>query len=139
MNKEKEKMNLRIASSLPEEHEQLTQKVIGAAIEVHRHLGPGFLESIYERAPCHELQLQGIPFEKQVEIMVQYKDISIPGQRLDLIIDRFLILELKAVEEILPIHEAQLLSYLKSTGLKIGLIINFKVKRLKSGIRRIVL
>jgi len=132
-------MDLRVASSLPEEHEQLIQRVIGAAIEVHRHLGPGFLESIYERALCHELKLQAIPFEKQVEILVPYKDISIPGQRLDLIIDKFLILELKAVEDILPIHEAQLLSYLKSTGLKIGLIINFKVKRLKSGIRRIVL
>lgn len=117
----------------------MIQKVIGAAIEVHRHLGPGFLESIYERALCHELQLRGIPFEKQVEILVQYKDTSIPGQRLDLIIDKFLVLEFKAVEDILPIHEAQLLSYLKSTGLKIGLIINFKVKRLKSGIRRIIL
>lgn len=139
MNIEKEKINLRIASCLPEEHEQLIQRVIGAAIEVHRHLGPGFLESIYERALCHELELQAILFEKQVEILVQYKDISIPGQRLDLIIDKFLVLELKAVENILPIHEAQLLSYLKSTGLKIGLIINFKVKRLKSGIRRIIL
>ena len=132
-------MDLRVASSLPEEHEQLIQRVIGAAIEVHRHLGHGFLESIYERALCHELKLQAILFEKQVEILVPYKDISIPGQRLDFIIDKFLILELKAVEDILPIHEAQLLSYLKSTGLKIGLIINFKVKRLKSGIRRIVL
>ena len=78
-------MDLRVASSLPEEHEQLIQRVIGAAIEVHRHLGPGFLESIYERALCHELKLQAIPFEKQVEILVPYKDISIPGQRLDLI------------------------------------------------------
>ena len=132
-------MDLRIASNLPEKHEQLIQRVIGAAIEVHRHLGPGFLESIYERALCHELKLQAIPFEKQVEILVPYKDISIPGQRVDLIIDEFLVLELKAVEDILPIHEAQLLSYLKSTELKIGLIINFKVKQLKSGIRRIIL
>jgi len=132
-------MSLRVVSNLPEEHEQLIQKVIGAAVEVHRHLGPGFLESIYERALCHELQLQGIPFEKQVEILVPYKDISIPGQRVDLVVDKFLILELKAVEGILPIHEAQLLSYLKSTGLKVGLIINFKVKQLKSGIKRIVL
>jgi GxxExxY protein len=132
-------MDLRIASSLPKEHEKLIQRVIGAAIEVHRHLGPGFLESIYERALCHELKLQAIPFEKQVEILVPYKDISIPGQRVDLIIDEFLVLELKAVEDILPIHEAQLLSYLKSTELKIGLIINFKVTQLKSGIRRIIL
>ena len=132
-------MKLNIVSNLTEEHEELIQRVIGVAIEVHRHLGPGFLESIYERALYHELQLQGIPFEKQVDILVPYKDISIPGQRLDLIIDKFLILELKTVEEIKPIHEAQLLSYLKSTGLKVGLIINFKVKQLKSGIRRIVL
>jgi GxxExxY protein len=132
-------MKLKIVSNLTEKHEQLIQKVIGVAIEVHRHLGPGFIESIYERALYHELQLQGIPFEKQVDILVPYKDTSIPGQRLDLIIDEFLILELKAVEEIKPIHEAQLLSYLKSTGLKIGLIINFKVNQLKSGIKRIVL
>lgn len=132
------KMRLNFVSNLLEEHEQLIQKVIGVAIEVHRHLGPGFPESNYERALCHELQLQGIPFEKQFEILVPYKDTSIPGQRLDLIIDNFLILELKAVEEIAPIHEAQLLSYLKSTGLKIGLLINFKVNQLKSGIRRII-
>lgn len=132
-------MNLRVATSLPEKHEQLINKVIGAAIEVHQNLGPGFLESIYERALCHEFQLQGIPFKKQVEIEVPYKEISISGQRLDLIIDNFLILELKTVEEIGPIHEAQLLSYLKSTGLKVGLIINFKVKQLKSGIKRMVL
>ena len=135
----KEVMSLRIVSNLSLRHEQLIQKVIGAAIEVHRHLGPGFLKSIYERALCHELQLQGIPFEKQVEILAPYKGISIPGHRLDLVVDKFLVLELKAVEEIVPIHEAQLLSYLKSTGLKVGLIINFKVKQLKSGIRRIVL
>ncbi len=132
-------MNLRVASALSEKHEQLINKVIGAAIEVHQKLGPGFLESIYEQALCHELQLQGIPFEKQVEIQVPYKEISIPGQRLDLIVDNFLILELKAVEAISLIHEAQLLSYLKSTGLKVGLIINFKVRRLKSGIRRMIL
>ena len=132
-------MNLRVASALPEKHEQLINKVIGAAIEVHQKLGPGFLESIYEQALCHELQLKGIPFEKQVEIQVPYKEISISGQRLDLIIDNFLILELKAVETISLIHEAQLLSYLKSTGLKVGLIINFKVRRLKLGIRRMIL
>ena len=90
-------MNLRLVSNLSEKHEQLINKVIGAAIEVHRHLGPGFLESIYERALCYELQLQGIQFEKQVEILVPYKEISISGQRLDLIIEKFLILELKAI------------------------------------------
>jgi len=80
----------------------------------------------------------GIPFATQVEILVPYKDIAIPGQRLDLVIDNFLILELKAIEHILPIHEAQLISYMKSSGLKVGLLINFNVKQLKSGIRRMV-
>ena len=92
-------MKLKIVSNLTEKHEQLIQKVIGVAIEVHRHLGPGFIESIYERALYHELQLQGIPFEKQVDILVSYKDISIPGQRLDLIIDKFLILELSLASD----------------------------------------
>ena len=137
--KEESKTQLKIVSNLSEQHEHLINKVIGAAIEVHKHLGPGFLEIIYERALCHEFQINGIPFEKQVEILVPYKNTSIPGQRLDLVIDSFLILELKAVENILPIHETQLLLYLKSTGLKVGLIINFKSKQLKSGIRRLVL
>lgn len=130
---------LSVASTLPEDKEKLISRVIGAAIEVHKQLGPGFLESIYERALCYELESLGIPFEKEVEILVPYKEIAIPGQRLDLVIDNFLILELKAIEHILPIHEAQLLSYMKSTGLKVGLLINFNVKQLKSGIKRMVM
>ena len=137
--KENTSQYLTIASKLSTAEEKLINRVIGAAIEVHRQLGPGFLESIYERALCYELELLGIPFETQVEILVPYKEISIPGQRLDLVIDNFLILELKAIEHILPIHEAQLLSYMKSTGLKVGLVINFNVKQLKSGIRRMVM
>lgn len=131
--------HLSVASKLSEDKELLISRVIGAAIEVHRQLGPGFLESIYERALCYELESLGIPFEQQVDILVPYKEIVIPGQRLDLVVDNFLILELKAIEQILPIHEAQLLSYMKSTGLKVGLLINFNVKQLKSGIKRMVM
>jgi GxxExxY protein len=132
-------MTLRIESSLPDDVEELIHRIIGAAIEVHRCLGPGFLESIYERALCHELGLRGIGYESQKEILVPYKGINIPGQRLDLLVEGKLVLELKAVDEIAPIHEAQLLSYLKTTGIRAGLIINFRVRQLKSGIRRMVL
>lgn len=132
-------MPLRIESSLPQELEELTGRVIGAAIEVHRHLGPGFLESIYEKALCFEFQLRNIRFENQKEITVPYKTFSLSGQRLDLLVEGLLILELKAVDAIAPIHEAQLLSYLKSTGLRAGLLINFNVQQLKMGIRRMVL
>ena len=132
-------MGLRLKSRLPDELEGLITEVIGAAIEVHRNLGPGFIESVYEYALCHELELRDIPYERQKEILVPYKDITISGQRLDLLVDGRLILELKAVEEISKVHEAQILSYLKSTGIRIGLIINFNVKHVKDGIRRMVL
>lgn len=133
------KLCLRLESNLPKDIEELVHKVIGAAIEVHRHLGPGFLESIYEEALCYEMTLQGIKFERQKEIEIKYKDIHIKGQRLDVLVDNCLILELKAIDEIAPIHEAQLLSYLKTTGFRIGLIINFKVQQLRLGIKRIIL
>ena len=135
----KVRKRLAVESKLPQDLEDLTYKVIGAAIEVHRHLGPGFLESIYEDALCHELELRGIPYERQREIVVPYKDIQIDGQRLDLVVDGRVLVELKTVDAIAPIHEAQLLSYLKTTSLQVGLIINFKEKRLKDGIRRFVL
>jgi GxxExxY protein len=123
---------------IPPEDEELAHKIIGAAIEVHRCLGPGFLESVYERALCHELNLRGVTFERQKELIVPYKDIEITGQRLDLLVGGRVITELKTVEVIAPIHQAQLLSYLKATGLRLGLIINFKVLVLKDGIKRIV-
>ena len=128
-----------IAADLPEETEQLIHQTIGAAIEVHRHLGPGYIELIYERARCHELSLRSIAYEFEKPITVPYKGLQIPGQRLDVVVDNRLILELKTVEAISPIHEAQLLSYLRSTGIRAGLIINFKVSQLKQGIRRFVL
>ncbi len=123
---------------IPEEAEELARKVIGAAIEVHRALGPGFLESIYRRALCHELFLLGIPFEQEKDILVPYKDIQIPGQRLDILVAGRILLELKTVEAFAPIHQAQLISYLKATGLRLGFLINFKVLVLKDGIKRLV-
>ncbi len=116
----------------------LTYELNGAAMEVHRELGPGLLESSYEAAFCRELALRGIPFVRQQTIPVIYKGELIDcGFRLDVIVDNRVIVELKAVERILPIHEAQILTYLKLSKLSLGLLINFNVRVLKDGIRRI--
>jgi GxxExxY protein len=123
---------------IPEKDEELAHTIIGAAIEVHRMLGPGFLESIYEPALCHELALREVAFERQKELIVRYKDLDIPGQRLDLLVGGRVIVDLKTVETLAPIHQPQILSYLKSTGLRLGLLINFKVQVLKDGIKRVV-
>ena len=123
---------------IDDEDENLAYRTIGAAIEVHRHLGPGFLESIYQKAMEHELTLSGIPFERQKKITVPYKDVEIEGQQLDLLVGGRVVIELKAVESFAPIHEAQLISYLKATGLRLGLLINFRVTILKDGLKRIV-
>jgi GxxExxY protein len=123
---------------IPAEDDRIAHEVIGAAIEVHRHLGPGFLEKIYARALVYELSVRGIAMQAQKEIVVPYKDILIPGQQLDLLVAERVVIELKAVAEIAPIHEAQLLSYLKATGLRLGLLINFNVRVLKEGIKRMV-
>jgi GxxExxY protein len=118
---------------------ELTERVIGACIEIHRSLGPGLLESAYEECLCHELSLAGIRFERQTPLPVHYKEVNLDcGYRLDLVIEQKLIVELKAVESLLPIHEAHLLTYLKLSGLTLGLLINFNVPVLKSGIKRIV-
>src|SRR5229473_7896867 len=104
-------------------HEQLTERVIGAAIEVHRTLGPGLLESAYEECLCHELHLRGIAFQRQVPLPVSYKGVNLDcGYRLDIVVQDELILELKCIENVLPIHEAQLLTYLRMTGRRVGLI-----------------
>jgi GxxExxY protein len=116
----------------------LTGAVIAAAIEVHKILGPGLLESTYEECLCRELELRKISFERQRELPVEYKGLGLDcGYRLDVIVEKKVILELKAAEALLPIHQAQLLTYLKLTGLKIGLLINFNVPVLKEGIKRI--
>jgi GxxExxY protein len=123
---------------IPAEDEKIAHQVIGAAIEVHRVLGPGFLEVVYERAMLHEMQLRGLKVEKQKDLLVPYKDIQIEGQRLDVLVGGRVIVELKAVSELHPLHQAQLLSYLKATGLRLGLLINFNVPVLKDGLKRMV-
>jgi GxxExxY protein len=123
---------------IPAGDEAAAREIIGAAIEVHRVLGPGFLESIYEKALRHELELRGLAIDTQKEILVPYKDIQIEGQRLDLLVAGRVIVELKAVDALAPIHDAQLISYLKATGLRLGLLINFRVSLLKDGIKRLV-
>lgn len=122
------------------EQEELTEKVIGAAIEAHRELGPGLLESAYEAALAHELVLRGVRFARQKEMPVRYKGFLIEvGYRLDILVEEAVIVELKAVTEMHPIYEAQLITYLRLSGCRVGLLINFNVPRLKDGItRRIV-
>ena len=117
----------------------LTEKIIGAAIEVHKTLGPGLLESAYEGCLAHELSLANISFERQVPLPVAYKSLQLEcGYRLDFLVEKTVVLELKAVECLQPIHEAQLLTYLKLGGWPIGLILNFNVPVLKKGVKRMV-
>jgi GxxExxY protein len=118
---------------------KLTRDVIGAAVEVHKVLGPGLLESAYEECLCHELRLRNIAYERQKELPIEYKGIKLDcGYRLDIVVASKLILELKSCNNLEPIHKAQLLTYLKLTGIKIGLLINFNVPLLKQGIKRII-
>ena len=118
----------------------LTEKVIGCAIEVHRILGPGLLESAYQRCLALELRNTGIQFETEVSMPVRYKnEILDCGYRTDMLIEKSLLLELKAVETILPIHQAQLLTYMKLSGIRIGLLINFYQPRLIDGLKRFIL
>jgi GxxExxY protein len=122
-------------------HEELTEKIIGAAIEVHRALGPGLLESAYEECLCRELDLRGLKFQRQVPLPVEYKGVRLDcGYRLDLIVEDEVILELKCIERVLSVHEAQLLTYLKLKSKRVGLIVNFNVATLiRGGIVRKVL
>lgn len=119
--------------------DELTEAIIGAAIEVHRILGPGLLESIYEEALCHELELRGIKAERQVEVDVIYKGKIIKGQKLDILVEKQVVLELKAVSKLPDVATAQTLSYLRATGLKRALLLNFGESRLVDGIKRISL
>jgi GxxExxY protein len=122
------------------EFDELSNRVIGCAIEVHRHLGPGLLESAYEQCLAHELSRNGIGFQLQLALPVQYKDVRLDcGYRIDILVENQLIVELKSVEEIRGIQEAQLLTYMKLAGMKIGLLMNFNVTKLKDGIKRFVL
>jgi len=120
--------------------EQLTEQIIGSAIEVHRELGPGLLESAYEECLCHELHLRNLAFERQLELSVWYKGLKLDcGYRLDIVVENAVLVELKSIEQIPAIHHAQLLTYLHLSGKKVGLLINFNVSVLKNGILRRVL
>ena len=122
------------------EQDSLTRKLIGAAIEVHKELGSGLLEAAYEECLCHELTLQGVKFQRQCLLPVVYKSVKLDcGYRIDICVEDSLVVEIKAVEKLLPIHEAQLLTYMKLSGVSTGLLINFNAHLLKDGIRRFVL
>jgi GxxExxY protein len=130
---------LRITSPLPEDLEQLAHDVIGGCIEVHRVLGPGLVETIYERAVVLELTRRRVPFEVEKAIPVHYRGELLCHQRLDLLVDGRLVVELKAVERLNAIHVAQVLSYLRVADVRLGLLINFNVSILRDGVRRVIL
>ena len=120
--------------------DELSKRVIGCAIEVHRTLGPGLLESTYEQCLAHELKCAGISFKLQYPLPVNYNGVKLDcGYRVDLFVDNKIIVELKSVDKVLPIHQAQLLTYMKLAGIKIGLLMNFNVRFMKNGIKRMVL
>ena len=122
------------------ECEAVTREIIGAAIEVHRELGPGLLESVYEACLHHELRARNIPFAQQVSLPVSYKGTILDcGYRVDLIVADLVIVEIKSVEKVIPVHEAQLLTYLRLTRKRVGLLVNFNVPVLKAGIIRRIL
>ena len=117
----------------------LSQRVIGLAMEVHRHLGPGLLESAYEQCLCYELQRADIAYQRQVSVPVSYKGVQLDcGYRMDVLVERELVREIKATEKLIPLHEAQLLSYLRLANMRVGLLMNFNSILLKDGIRRMV-
>ncbi len=125
---------------IPESTETVAAAVIGAAFQVHRTLGPGLLESVYETCLCHELSKRSIAYQRQIALPVVYDDLQLDsGLRLDLLVDDSVILELKAVESMNPLYDAQLLTYLKLAGKRLGLLINFNAPLLKDGLKRIVL
>ena len=136
-------MNRQDAKSAKEEPNQnldvLAHRVIGVAIEVHRVLGPGYLESVYEEAMAVELEIQRIGFNRQLAFAVPYKDKNVGEGRIDFLIEGSLIVELKAVDKLAPIHTTQVISYLKATGHTLGLLINFNEKLLRTGIQRVIL
>jgi GxxExxY protein len=122
-----------------EEINQLSYAVIGAAMEVHRELGPGFLESVYQHSLDIELRKRGIPFHPKHPVAIKYKGCKVGAGQLDFLVDGILVVELKAVERLAPIHHAQVISYLKTTQCPLGLLINFNVPMLKDGIKRVIL
>jgi GxxExxY protein len=130
---------MRLPSPLSDREEVAMTRVIDCAMAVHRELGPGFLESIYHRAMCLELSRANLTFEQEKRIDVIYQGVTIPGQRVDLVVAGLVVVELKSVERFDEVHRGQVISYLRTTGLRAGLLINFRVPRLYLGIKRIVL
>jgi GxxExxY protein len=129
---------LRVSSPLTAEQEKTVSDAMDCGFTVHRVLGPGFKEKIYERAYCLELESRQIKFESEKRIDVRYKTWQIPGQKVDLIVESIVLIEIKAVPRLRPIHRAQVLSYLRTTGLRVGLLINFNAIALKDGFQRII-
>jgi GxxExxY protein len=118
----------------------LTEEIIAAAIEVHKYWGPGLIESVYEKSLARELEIRGVEYKQQVNLPLEYKGVQVgEGLRLDLIVDGKVVVELKVVKDFDPIHEAQLLTYMKLTGCKVGLLINFNKPMLKEGLKRFVI
>jgi GxxExxY protein len=130
---------LRLGSGSREQLDRLTREIIAAAIEVHRHVGPGLLESAYEECLCFELSQRKIRFQRQLAVPVEYKGLKLNcSYRLDLLVEDAVIVEIKALDTVLPVHSAQVLTYLKATGKPVGLLINFNVPVLKNGLKRVV-
>lgn len=129
----------RLPSPLSAHAERAMSETIGCAVRVHRELGPGFLESIYRKAMCIELEASGLSYETERPVLVRYRNASISGQRVDLIVESAIVVELKSVIRLDDVHVAQLVSYLRTTRLRGGLLINFRVPVLRSGLRRVVL
>jgi len=130
---------MRLPSPLTQGEEAIVTRTIGCAIAVHRVLGPGFLESIYRRAMCLELEAALLTYEKERPVRVRYRGVDIPGQRVDLIVEGVVVVELKSVQRIDAVHHAQTISYMKTAGLRAGLLINFREALLRDGLRRLVL
>jgi GxxExxY protein len=130
----------RRVGAIPTRAEEVAAQVVDAAVKVHKTLGPGLLESVYEVCLCHELSIRGITFRKQLDLPICYEGIRLEsGLRIDILVDECVVVELKTVEKLLPIHEAQLLTYLKLTNNRVGFLLNFNVPLMKDGMRRLVL
>ena len=129
----------RVPSDLPPHVEEVVNRIIGAGIEVHRHLGPGFMESVYHAATCIELGERGLAYEFEKRVSIAYKGRSLATHKLDLIVEDCVVVEVKAVAQLEEIHAAQLVAYLRATGMRAGLLMNFNKPVLRAGLRRIVL
>ena len=132
-------MDTIIYASLAPEVEDVASRAIDVALQVHRALGPGFKEKIYHRAFCLELDSRGMKFESEKAVLVKYKIWEIPGQKIDLIVGGCVLVEIKAIPRLKAIHQSQTISYLRTTGLRLGLLINFNTRLLKHGLRRVIL